>query len=131
MFCAQIGHPPPKKHARTILTPEMFQETSGENAPILVLPLGFNSKRLEDDVPTSTLPCEGPRPTAETLGSPAEVFDERNVVFLLLQPHCVAEHGGRRQKLGQTWWLLPRYQQAVRCRDFGIFFHRIFEKSLG
>ena len=131
MLCAQIGQHPPKKQARTILAPEPFQETSGENAPICVAPLVFFSERLEDNVPTSTFPCEGPRPTVETLGSPAEVFDERNVVFLLLQPHCVAEHGGRRQKLGQTCWLLPRYQQAVRCRDFGILFHRFVEKSLG
>ena len=114
-----------------MLAPEPVRETSGENAPISAAPLGFFSERLEDTVPTPTCPCEGPRPTVKTLRSPAEVFDERNVVFKLLLPHCVAEHGGRRQKLGQTWWLLPRYQQAVRCRYFDIFFHRIFEKSLG
>ena len=94
MFCAQIGQQPPKKQARTILAPEIFQETFGENAPISVAPLGFFCERLEDNVPTLTFPCEGPRPTVETLGSPAEVFDEGNVVALLLQPNSVAEHGG-------------------------------------
>ena len=94
MFCAQIGQQPPKKQARTILAPEIFQETFGENAPISVAPLGFFCERLEDNVPTLTFPCEGPRPTVEALGSPAEVFDEGNVVALLLQPNSVAERGG-------------------------------------
>eukprot|EP00959_Pyramimonas_sp_CCMP1952_P243502 5089927-Pyramimonas_sp.AAC.1 len=68
---------------------------SGENAPILVIPLGPHSERLETDFPTPTFPCQGPRPTVETLGGPAEVFDERSVVFhQLLLPECVAEHGG-------------------------------------
>ena len=91
MFCAQIGQQPPKKQARTILAPEPFQETFGEDAPILVAPPGFFTERLEDNVP----PCEGPRPTVEALGSPAEVFDEGNVVALLSQPNSIAENGGR------------------------------------
>ena len=94
MFFAQIGQQPPKKQARTMLAPELFQETFGENAPILVASLGFFSERLEDNVPTLTLPCEGPRPTVEALGSPTKVFDEGNVVAQLFQPNSLAEHGG-------------------------------------
>ena len=67
MFCAQIGQQPRKKQARTVLAPEPFQETSGENAPILVAPPAFFSERLEDNVPTLTCPCKGPRPTVETV----------------------------------------------------------------
>ena len=36
MFCAQIGQQPPTKQARTMLAPEPFQETWGENKPISV-----------------------------------------------------------------------------------------------
>ena len=74
MFCVQIGQQAPNKQARTILAPEIFQEALGEHAPISVAPLGFFSERIEDTVPTFTFPCEGPRPTVEPLGSPAEVF---------------------------------------------------------
>ena len=106
---------------------------SGENAPICVSPLGLHSERIENDFPTPTFPCEGPRPTVETLGGPAEVFDERNAVFhlLLLLPQCGAEHGGVSQELGQTWRLLTRYQQLVRDRYFAVSFHRIGQNLLG
>ena len=69
VLCAQVGEQARKKQARTVLAPEVFQERSGENAPILVLPLGFFSERIENGDTAPTFPCEGPRPTVETLGA--------------------------------------------------------------
>ena len=97
----------PQEAGANYSRPRDLPRSLGRECADLGCPPGFFSERLEDNVPTLTFPCEGPRPTVETLRSPAEVFDERNVVFHLVQPHSVAEHGGRRQKFGQTWRLLP------------------------
>ncbi len=55
MLCAKIGQQPPEMQARTALAPEPVEETSGENAPILVAPLGFFSERAE--VLTNAMSC--------------------------------------------------------------------------
>ena len=59
------------------------------------------------DAIVAASPSQRPRPTIESLGCPAEVFDERNVVCPLLQPYSVAENGGCRKKLCETWRFLP------------------------
>jgi len=128
---AEIGHQPAKQQARAILPPEFLEETSGKNAPILATPLGFFTKGLENDVPTSSFPGQGPCPTIESLWGPTKVFNERNVMCLLLPTYSVTEHGGRRQKLCETWWSLPRHEHAVRSRDLGVILEGIIEKSLG
>eukprot|EP00959_Pyramimonas_sp_CCMP1952_P420225 8801618-Pyramimonas_sp.AAC.1 len=69
--------------------------------------------------PTPTFPRERPRPAVETPGGPAEVFDERDVVFhRLLPPQRGAARGGVSRERGQTWRLrlAPRAGRQPRER---------------